>query len=404
MKKSQEKHKQSNQEEGVNMLKGKAIVQKGDEVSDLTKEYRAPFTIRSHEEGKKFHSLRGRRFSLPTFFDNGVLYDLGVEEDMEILSDRLGWTKFFKLKHDTLYELTLEFYTTFTILNEDPYLFSCRLFGRKFHVDSELMSVIFGFPVGGLKQPPNDFVMPEFWKRLTQFNCCNEEEGLVSGLIRDPAYLLMHKFMAHNIFGKQSSAKVSRDELFMLWCMHTNTKISSTHFVVQTIWQVVQAKKTPLSMGHIIVALGQYFKSFNATFSTKGMGVFESHILGERALIKAEIMTEWRTLKDVENRKCYEMRKDTLKHLSQSSSSGDEESEGNSNEGRLKRKAVENETTTEQMLLLRMDMLESELCAKMNEIRIMKEDLKKLQGSRFKRLKTCIESNDPKEPISPPLQ
>ena len=98
------------------------------------------------------------------------------------------------------------------------------------------------------------------------------------------------------------------------------------------------------------------------------------------------------------------MRKDTLKHLSQSSSSGDEESEGNSNEGRLKRKAVENETTTEQMLLLRMDMLESELCAKMNEIRIMKEDLKKLQGSRFKRLKTCIESNDPKEPTSPPLQ
>ena len=94
------------------MLKGKAIMQKDNEVSDLTKEYRAPFTIRSHEEGKKFISLLGRRFSLPKFFDNGVLYDLGVEEDMEILSDQLGWTKFLKMKHDTLYELTLEFYTT----------------------------------------------------------------------------------------------------------------------------------------------------------------------------------------------------------------------------------------------------------------------------------------------------
>ena len=386
------------------MLKGKAIMQKDNEVSDFNKEYGAPFTIRSHEEGKKFHSLLGRRFSLPQFFDSGVLYDLGVEEDMEILSDQLGWTKFFKMKHDTLYQLTLEFYTTFTILNENPYLFSCRLFGRKFHVDSDLMSVIFGFPVGGLKQPPSDYDMPEFWKRLTQDNCFNEEEGLVSGLIRDPAYLLMHKFMAHNIFGKQSSTRVSRDELFMLWCMHTNTKISSTHFVVQTIWRVVQEKKTPLSMGHIIVALGQYFKSFNATFSTKGMGVFRSHILGERALIKADIMTEWRTLKNVENRKCYVMRHYSLKHVSQSSSSDDGESEGSSNKARLKRKAMENEMTTEQMLLLRINSLESELYAKMNELQIMKEDLKKLQESHLKRVKTFIEPNDPKEPTSLPLQ
>ena len=136
------------------------------------------------------------------------------------------------MKHDTLYELNLEFYTTFIFLNEDPYLFWCRLFGRKFHVDSDLMSVIFRFPVRGLKQPPSDYDMPEFWKILTQESYLDKEEGLVSGLIRDPAYLLMHKFMAHNIFGKQSSARVSKDELFMLWCMHTNTKISSTHFVV----------------------------------------------------------------------------------------------------------------------------------------------------------------------------
>ena len=33
------------------MLKGKAIMQKDNEVSDFNKEYGAPFTIRSHEEG-----------------------------------------------------------------------------------------------------------------------------------------------------------------------------------------------------------------------------------------------------------------------------------------------------------------------------------------------------------------
>ena len=43
-------------------------------------------------------------------------------------------------------------------------------------------------------------------------------------------------------------------------------------------------------------------------------------------------MTEWRTLKGVESRKCYLMRQYTLKRLKKSSSNDDEESEGSSNE------------------------------------------------------------------------
>ena len=64
---------------------------------------------------------------------------------------------------------------------------------------------------------------------------------------------------------------------------------------------------------------------------------------------------------------------------------------------------MEEEITIDQMLL-RINSLESELCAKMNEIQIMKEDLKKLQESHFKRHKMCTEPNDSKEPTSPPLQ
>ena len=81
--------------------------------------------------------------------------------------------------------------------------------------------------------------MLAFWKRLTKDGSFNEREMMVSGLIREPAYLLMHKFMAHNIFEKQDSARVSKDELFMLWCMHTNTKVSRAYYVIPTIWRVV---------------------------------------------------------------------------------------------------------------------------------------------------------------------
>ena len=54
-------------------------MKKGNEVSDITKEYGAPFSIRSYEEGMKFHSLLKRKFTLPKFFDDDVLYDIGVD-------------------------------------------------------------------------------------------------------------------------------------------------------------------------------------------------------------------------------------------------------------------------------------------------------------------------------------
>ena len=87
-------------------------------MSELTKEYNAPFSIRSHEEDKKFCSLLKWKFVLPKFFDDDVLCDIGVEEDMILLSDELGWTKFFRMKLDTFYELTLEFYTTFKYIDD----------------------------------------------------------------------------------------------------------------------------------------------------------------------------------------------------------------------------------------------------------------------------------------------
>ena len=115
-------------------------------------------------------------------------------------------------------------------------MFLYRFFGREFHVDYDLMSHVFGFPKRGLTLPPKDFDMLAFWRKISEDNSFHEREMMVSGLIRDHAYLLMHKFMAHNIFRKQDSSTVSKDEFFMLWCMHTNTEISSAHLVVQTIW------------------------------------------------------------------------------------------------------------------------------------------------------------------------
>ena len=147
-------------------------------------------------------------------------------------------------------------------------------------------------------------------------------------------------------------------------------------------------------MGHIITGLGQYFASFNATFSTKKIGVLKSKPLGERALIRADIVTEWRILKDVESRKCYLLCQYTLKHMNKSSSKSDEESEGSSNESWLKKKALENEAAIEQMIFLCLDILDSKLYARLDELQIMMENFCKSQENHFKRLKKLIEAKN----------
>ena len=124
------------------------------------------------------------------------------------------------------------------------------------------------------------------------------------------------------------------------------------------------------------------------------MGVLKSKPLGERALIRADIVTEWRTLKDVKNKKCYLLCQYTLKHMNNTSPKEDEESEGSSNESWLKRKALENEATTEQMILLCLDMLELKLYARLDELQIMMENFYKSQENHFKRLKKLIEAKN----------
>ena len=82
---------------------------------------------------------------------------------------------------------------------------------------------------------------------------------MVSGLIDSHSYLLMHKFIAHTICGRNESTKVMPDELFLMWCMATNRRVNSVYFVFRSMWRVVQARKALMSVGHIIIGLSIHF-------------------------------------------------------------------------------------------------------------------------------------------------
>ena len=199
------------------------------------------------------------------YFDDRLLDELEMKDFINNLCARMGWLQLNTIKYEVFFELTVEFYTTLKIVDEKLGIFSCRFCGKEYLFDYELMSDVFGFPEGGICQPPSNYNMSNFWAEITSRDKVCEGQVMTSGLIHSHSCLLMHKFMSYNIFGKIDSTKVSSDELFLLWCMHTNTQVCSTYFVFHSMWRVVQARKAALSMGHIVTGLAYYFASFDVT-------------------------------------------------------------------------------------------------------------------------------------------
>ena len=64
------------------------------------------------------------------------------------------------------HELTIEFYTTLKIKDEEQRIFSCRFFGQEYEFDYNLMTQIFDFHEGGICQTPLEFDMISFWGEI----------------------------------------------------------------------------------------------------------------------------------------------------------------------------------------------------------------------------------------------
>ena len=129
------------------------------------------------------------------------------------------------------------------------------------------------------------------------------------------AYVQIHvtqHFWENRLRSSFDSTKVSSDELFLLWCMHTNTHVCSTYFIFRSMWRVVQARKAVISMGHIVIGLAYYFASFDVT--KQELEPLEPEFFDEVYLMKAEIITQRKELEDVTSRRRYMLHQNVLKH------------------------------------------------------------------------------------------
>ena len=121
------------------------------------------------------------------------------------------------------------------------------------------MTEIYSLSEGGICHPLPEFNMIGFWAEITKGDRISHGDTMVSSLIDSHSYLLMHKFIAYTIYGKNESTKVMLDELFLMWCMATNHRVISVYLMFRSMWHVVQGRKALMSIGHIITGLAIHF-------------------------------------------------------------------------------------------------------------------------------------------------
>ena len=88
--------------------------------------------------------------------------------------------------------------------------------GKTHQVDYDVMFRVFGFRKTGLCEPSSDFSVQNFWQELTGGVRYLGGHLSPNGLIVNHRYLIMHKFIAHVIFEKHESNKITHHELFIL--------------------------------------------------------------------------------------------------------------------------------------------------------------------------------------------
>ena len=86
------------------------------------------------------------------------------------------------------------------------------------------MQRVFGFKKSGLCDPPSSYKPNEFWKFLTGLPTPFDSRKGKAMFIKDLQYWLLYKVLACVIFNKTEFNRVSRQELFLMWCIHKKSK------------------------------------------------------------------------------------------------------------------------------------------------------------------------------------
>ncbi|KAK8986213.1 hypothetical protein V6N11_082487 [Hibiscus sabdariffa] len=234
-----------------------------------------------NEDAVRFRSVRHRRFQVCKYILDHTLDSLHLRDAVMNYFDNIGWRSYAEIRYNTYYELVFEFYSTFTFLpnrvasNYTPGVVSFRLLGHLFEQSLADFNYSMGFVTDvtdqafltSLREIPVDFDADVAYAALTHLPNARYNSKQTKGWhIHDPALRYIHRFLAYNYSGRNdSSAVLTKVELYFLWCMHTGLKVNLGFWFARAFERVVRTDR-PLILGPYITRLAS--RLFPLTFNT----------------------------------------------------------------------------------------------------------------------------------------
>ena len=104
--------------------------------------------------------------------------------------------------------------------------------------------------------------------------------------IKDLKYWLLHKVLAYVIFNKTEFNRVSRQELFLMWCIHNKKQVCWTYWIFNQMLACAPRKDAPLTHGHVVTIIAKAL-NINITNYTR----FAEHsYFTKQAFIRGEVV------------------------------------------------------------------------------------------------------------------
>ena len=125
------------------------------------------------------------------------------------LLNQCGLKKFVDMHEDTYIDLITEFYTTLDVNESNSRILEFRLEGKPHQLTYSFMNLVFGFKKDGLRVPPSNFKLNEFWTFLTDLQIPFQPKKAKVMFIKDMKHWLLHKVLACVVFHKSESNRIS---------------------------------------------------------------------------------------------------------------------------------------------------------------------------------------------------
>ncbi|XP_065865660.1 uncharacterized protein [Euphorbia lathyris] len=223
----------------------------------LQAKYDPPFGLIDEREGLLYDRFSKQDLATHVIVDQAYLSSLGLKKDFNEILKFHGWYRLATTQTPVYHNFTIEFLTTWK--KELPLgggKHSFRLNGKPYRLDATTLAALMG--VYNHPEEISDFEKPLTkdiaWEQLTGISSFNSQTASPIALL-DPLLNLVHKFVAHNLLGKNESNKVSKTELLILWCVANHKPVDNVKAIFEGFSSQTSRKRGSLGLGHLVTNL-----------------------------------------------------------------------------------------------------------------------------------------------------